>query len=96
MTSFSQPAHYGNHVCLHDNPGRETGLRFLPVLKKAEKCMKRVQSVLKRLVVYFCRILFQKNICVVRKRYFEFFTLDSNPPLVNTRQISARVGLNPV
>ena len=32
---------------------------------------------------------------VVGKRLVEFFALDSNPLLVNTRQSSTRVGFNP-
>ena len=51
-----------------------------------------VQLRLDRLVVYFAGSLFPKKIRVVRKRLFEFFTFDSNPPLVNPQQISTRVG----
>ena len=40
-------------------------------------------------------MLFEKIVRVVGKRLVEFFALDSNPPLVNTQQISARVEFNP-
>ena len=38
-----------------------------------------------------CMILFQKIIRVVGKWLVEFSALDSNPPLVNTQQISTRL-----
>ena len=38
-----------------------------------------------------CRILFQKIVRVVGTRLVEVFVLDSNPPLVNTRQSSTRL-----
>ena len=88
---------------LHDNPGLEAGLRFQPGLKKAEKCIPRPgthvnsSTRVEEIRRVLCRIFFQKIVRVVGKGLglVEFFALDSSPPLVNTREISTRVELNP-
>ena len=83
-------------LCLHDefqpglrfNPGLEAGLR--KKLKNACNSSTRVEKTRRVL----CRILVPKIVRLVGKRFIEFFALDSNPPLVNTRQISTRLSCN--
>ena len=87
-----QPGTHVNAVArLHGNPGRNFNPGQEARVEKGGKCMYTVKTGLKRFIVYFCMVLFQKIIPVVGKQLIEFFALDSNPPLVNTRQISTRL-----
>ena len=88
----------------HIKPGNraftwQSGLKSRPGLSRVErpgwkKLIKHVNSLtrVKKACRVLCRILFQKKYTGGRKSCDGLLALDSNPPLVNTRQTSTWAG----